>query len=231
MAPYRHHINTYHRLKRARRIKKLSLVILVIFLFIIGFIIFDWIKNSLNNETTVGNSSEATVRSASINIFRTPYFQFQTDKTWRAINEASTDNRRYVYRSYEDILVQHELIVEVDSVEREVLANTQAAYVLPVEIVTNTLKSVGSISPHCKTIINNENDRKQRYINYKETEFPCNPDSSVFVVVAGLIGGNEVIEYDTASDAKRTLKITYRDSTFSPTGRPLSSIINSFQIL
>ncbi len=229
MAPYSHQINTYHRTKRARRFRKISRVVLVIFLIILGFIAYDWFRSSLKN-STVGQSSEATVQSASINIFRTPYFQFQTDKSWREINESST-NKKYVYRSFESILVQHELIVEVDTTQREVLANTQIAHVIPVEILNNTLSAVGAISPHCKTLINDPNDRKQRYISYKETEFPCDPDSSIFVVVAGVVGGNELISYKNTDDTVTTLKITYRDSTYSPNGSPLSSIINSFQIL
>ena len=229
MAPYSHQINTYHRTKRARRFRKISRVVLVIFLVVIGIIAYDWFRSSLKN-STVGQSSEATVRSASVNIFRTPYFQFQTDKTWRAINESST-NKKYVYRSFESILVQHELIVEVDETQRTVLANTQTAHVIPVEIVNNTLSAVGAISPHCKTLISDPNDRKQRYMNYKQTEFPCDPDSSIFVVVVGLVGGNELISYKNADGTTSTLKITYRDSTYSPNGSPLSSIINSFQIL
>ncbi len=228
---YKHNVATHKRRVRSRRLVRVLLVILAFFVLAISYIFFDWVRSNLRNSTSTGNSSDATVRSASINIFRTPYFQFQADKSWRAINEFNTENKRYVYRSYENILVQHEIIIEVDSVNREVLSNTQVAHVLPVEIVNNKLLSVGAISPHCKTLIEDKNDRKQRFISYKETEFPCDPDSSVFLTVAGLVGGNEVISRKTDTGEERSYKITYRDSTFSPSGRPLINIINSFQLL
>jgi len=227
---YHHSVSTYHRSKRARKIKKYTTLLILLIVVGVGAIGIDWVIGRINESSTISIESSASVQSSSINIFRTPYFQFQADKTWREVETAGRQDGRYVYRSYNDFLVRHELIVEVNRSVDVTLDNVQSSRVLPVTIKGNFLSAVGGISPHCKDIINDVNNREQQFVKYKEVTFPCDPDSGQFVVLVGLVNGKHYIE-KKADDGIRTYKIIYRDSTFSPAGRPLVNIINSFQLL
>lgn len=198
----------------------------------LGGVGVDWLLTQLRAQNTaISVSSSATVQSASINIFRTPYFQFQADKSWSEISSPDQEGKRFIYRSFNGAIVQHELIVDIDGKNAVVLDNTQVTRVLPVEIANNTLKAVGGISPHCQTIDENRDSRDQYFAVYKEASFPCNPDGSSFIAVVSLIGGDETITRTLDSGEVRTYNITYRDSTFSPSGQPLNNIINTFQLL
>ena len=94
----------------------------------------------------------------------------------------------------------------------------------------NKLVADGPISDHCESMLPEAERFEQVRLKFKETEFACNPDGSSFVAVAGLIGGNEFIEHTTAGVTKR-YKLTFQDATYAPSGRALSGIINSFQLL
>lgn len=229
--PYQHKVNIHHRQKRARRLRMLAKYSVVLAVLICLVITLDWVWNNVKgNQPAEGIESKTAVQSSTINIFRTPYFQFQADRTWSEVQLESHSNNVYVYRSYNDYLVQHEIRVEVNSNVKESIDNTTVSRVLPVEIKDNNIHSVGDISPSCKDLINDPSNRQQQYLSYKGTTFACDPDSNAFEVSIGLVGGNTTIVNRT-SDKEVTYKITYRDSTFTPNGHPLIGIINSFQLL
>ena len=231
MAPYQHHVNVHHRQKRARRMKKVAKLSVGLVAFIALFITLDWVWNSVREaQPKQGIESRTSVQSSTINVFRTPYFQFQADRTWSEVKIENGSNNTFIYRSYNDYLVQHEIKVVVNSAKTESLDNTRISHVLPVEIRDNNLHAIGEISPHCKDLIPNENNKQQQYVDYKGTKFACNPDSSTFEVIIGLVGGDSTLVKESA-DSKTTYTITYRDSTFTPTGHNLAGIINSFQLL
>lgn len=223
---YQYDQQFHKRKKRSNRILK-AVFVIVVFIAIIATIVFiDWFINNRLDTNVVGRSSDATVQSSSTNIFRTPYFQFQTDDKWSEVE--STEKDKFIYRSFDNQLVTHELIVEVNKGNPTVLGNERVSRVLPVTIDKNRLQTTGPISEHCRELVEDETNRKQQVVSYKEVDFQCNPDSESFLVVVGLIGKNEIIETSTDTGEKRTYKITYRDSTFYPNGRPLGSIINNF---
>lgn len=230
MALYHHRVSNYHKSKRARKIRKLGVLVLILVIIGVGAISMDWVLNRIREDGQDSIGSRVAVQSSTINIFRTPYFQFQADKTWREVDPGNQEVGRYVYRSYNDILVQHELIVEVDKTVATVLDSEQTSRVLPVSVRGNYLLSDGAISPHCKELISDVNNREQQFIEYKQVTFPCDPNGGQFVVLVGQIGGKHYIEKETET-GMRTYKIIYRDSTFSPSGKPLGNIINSFQLL
>lgn len=231
MALYKHQVNTYHRAKRARGLRKA--VYLVVFLAVLGTgaLGLDWVIEKYRaSQSTVSVESVATVQSSSVNIFRTPYFQFQADRTWRESGQENPTDKKFVYRSYTGQLVQNEIIVEVDPKDDVILANTQVSRVLPVEVSDNTLHATGLISPHCRDFISDKANRIQQLVIFEGTTFPCNPDSEQFVVIVATKDANHTIK-KFSDNGVRTFRITYRDSTFSPTGAPLDNIIDSFQLL
>jgi len=190
------------------------------------------IDNFFNRNRSVQIAStgiQAQVQSASINIFRTPYFQFQASKSWREVTDQENVNK-FVYRSYNSNLVEHQFIVEIDEIESISLDNENTTRVIPFKIEGNRLSAPFGISEHCEKLVP-EGSLEQARISFNESEFPCNPDGNSFVAVASLIGGNEFFDH-TASDGKtHRFKLTYQDSTFTPTGRDLKGIIDSFQLL
>ena len=227
--PYHHRVSTHHKVKKAKKIKRFAqFATAMVFLF--GLIVgVDWLINRLNTEQNVSVQSTAAVQSSNINIFRTPFFQFQTDNSWREITSESTE-KRFVYRSLDGLLVQQELIVEIDGGTDIVLANESTTRAYPVQIKNNKLQPTTTISEHCRDLTPVEGDRKQQIVEYEKMTFPCNPDASAFAVLVGQSGGRHYLEKPTF-DGIRTYKIAYRDSTFSPAGRDLPGIVKTFQLL
>ena len=88
MAPYHHHVNTHHRMKRATKLKKFA-KLSVAFVSVLGlFIALDWVwTNVKSGQTVVSKDSSATVQAAQINIFKTPYYRFQADSSWREVTD------------------------------------------------------------------------------------------------------------------------------------------------
>lgn len=192
---------------------------------VIVVVFIDWLLSNIRQEQVVSRGTDATVQSSSTNIFRTPYFQFQTDDSWREIE--SGENEKYIYRSFDSKLVTHEITVEVDKGNPVVLGSERVSRVLPVEIIKNRLSHVSPISPHCTELREDKDNRRQQIVEYRQASFQCNPDSSEFLVSIALVGGSEVIQSETDEGTLRSYKISYRDSTFYPTGRSLDNIIDT----
>lgn len=225
---YHHSQQLHKRQRRSKRILRFSFfVVLVVGVAAIAITIDNFINKSQSIEIA-STGTQARVQAASINIFRTPYFQFQADKSWREVTDQG-DPKRFVYRSYSQQLVQHELVVEVDDIKSVVLANENTTRVFPVIIENSRLVPDGNVSEHCNTMVE-EDSKEQVRLSYKEAEFPCNPDGSSFVSAVSVISDDEIIEHTNDDGVSRQFKLTYQDSTFSPNGRPLFGILNSFQL-
>lgn len=193
------------------------------------YIAVDTFVRSGDEQSAVGDVS-GSVQASTINVFRTQFFQFQADKKWQEVIDSSGTNDRFVYRSFDSTLLQQELIVEVDTIRKVPLDNEQTSRVLPIEIKNNRMVTVDAISPHCERLLDESLRNDQQTVTYRNADFPCNPDSSVFMVAVALVGGNNIIPYNDANDVPREIKITYRDSSFTPTGSQLDNIINTFQL-
>jgi hypothetical protein len=226
---YHHSQQLHRRQKRSRRILKFSFAVFLIAFIAGSAVLIDNIVNGVNSATIASSGTQAKVQSASINIFRTPHFQFQADKDWREVTEEGSPSK-FIYRSYNKDLVEFQFVVEVDEITPIALDNENTTRVIPVTIKNNKLVADGPISDHCESMLPEAERFEQVRLKFKETEFACNPDGSSFVAVAGLIGGNEFIEHTTAGVTKR-YKLTFQDATYAPSGRALSGIINSFQLL
>jgi len=230
VALYKHHVNTHHRATRAKKVKRIGGVLLAVSMIAILGVVADWVNNTYFTDASPVSSSSGSIRSASVNIFRTSFFQFQADKTWREIS-STEGGKKFTYRSFDGAIVQHELTIEVDPKTPVVLANEQTTRVLPITINGNLLNTDDQVSEHCNELQPETEDRHQKMVEYKQVSFPCNPDGSAFVVSVGVIDGDTTIPYKSPDGVAHTIRISYRDSTFSPAGRPLDNIINSFQLL
>lgn len=226
---YHHSRQLHKKQKRSKRLLKFSLAIVMVISISILAIFADNFFNRSKSAEIASTGIQAQVESASINIFRTPYFQFQADKSWREINDQAGNENKFVYRSYNEQLVQNIFTIEVDEIQSVALANENTTRVAPVKIEGNRLQAPFGISDHCKTM-QEFTSLKQIRMSYEEAEFACTPDGNSFVVMVSLIGGNEIIEHTTKDGKTHTFKLTFQDATFSPSGRALRSILDSFQL-
>jgi hypothetical protein len=198
----------------------------VLFVLISLGIGIDWLIGRVrSNSTTVSTESTATVQSSTINIFRTPYFQFQADESWVEAPEASTQNR-FVYKSFKGPLVEHSLVVYVNEKPPAKLAATR---IFTAELDKGLFKKISGPDRHC----NSEQQglkNEPAIIMFNQVTFNCDLGSNTYKVFVGLISGTNVISALRPNGETATYAIVYDDLTFSPTSNQINSIMSTFQI-
>jgi hypothetical protein len=226
VAPYHHQINTHHRVERARKVKKTTQLVVALFLLVSLGIGIDWLIGKINSDTTVvSNESTATVQSSTINLFRTPYFQFQADEKWVEAPEASTETR-FVYKRLSGPLVEHNLVVYVNEKPPAKLAATR---IFTAELDNGLFKKISGPDEHCNSQqegLKNE----PKIITYNQVTFNCDLGSATYKAFVGLIGGTNIITATRPNGETATYAIVYDDVTFSPTSNQINSIMSTFQI-
>jgi hypothetical protein len=227
MAPYQHHVNTHHKAKKARRIKKISKFALVLLILISGGIGVDWLMSRLNlrkNEATF--ETQSSVRASKINIFRTPYFQFQADDSWAEVPEKNTENK-FFYKRFNKQLVEHQLVVFVN---QEPDDNYAATRVMAVELNNGLFTKISEPDRHCNNALAEGGGDGIKIVTFEQVTFKCNLDSETYRVFVGVIGGTNQIEAIRPNGEKATYTIIYDDVTFMPSAGQIDSIIDTFQI-
>ncbi len=226
MAPYHHHVSTHHRTKRAKKVRKLSFFLVVLTFLFVGVVSFDWIATKLRSSTSVVSvESNATVQSSTINIFRTPFFQFQADDSWSEVPEVSTETK-FVYKSLNGPLVEHQLTVFVNE---KAPAKFAATRVFTTELDKGLFKKVSGTEKHCNT---DEEGLKNepKVVTFNQVTFNCDLGSNIFRVFVGIIGGTNEIAATRQNGETATYTIIYDDLTFLPSANQINSIMSTFQI-
>ena len=235
---YHHHVNTHHRIKRSRRV--IRGVQLLVLLFIIGgaYIGVDWLLTNINSsKTVVSSESSATVQSAKINIFQTPYYRFQADSSWREVTDELLSKgdegfQQYLYRSFDKNLIEHELWVAVNLPENYTLQRHNIpTRVVPVKIQPDgTISSLGDVSDPCGVeLADTDKNQEPHIIVQKEVQYLCNLNAvNDYTVVAGVPGGTNRLPMPHA-DGKINITLTYRNITATPDSRQFMSILNTFK--
>lgn len=221
----------YHSRKRLlRRLRYVVLAFLVLVLAGIGFLAYDVYRESVASVTPSDPTKAVTSTIATgTEIQSTPYFQFQTSEKWRAIANETKDGH-YVYRQYSGPLVEQEFVVDVNRVGEEVLALVQTTRVLPVSATeTGNLKLEGNVSDHCKKSVPKETDHTQQIVKISQVSFACNPDSTNYIVVIGVIGGTNVITLPRLNGTTATYKLTYKNVSAQPNARDLDDMVETFE--
>jgi hypothetical protein len=224
---YRHN-DTLHKHKvREKKVRKF--VFFTVFLaFIISAIIAgDYLWGRLTNKSVVSNISTSTVQSATVNIFRTPYYQFQADDSWSEVVDDEEEDTKYVYRSMNGPLVEHQLTVYVNDPNTKKYAATR---VLPVELLKGRFKQVAELGSHCNSDVPEGQRLDELVLTYNQVTFNCNLDSNVFRVFVGVIGGTNEIEAIRPDGKTAVYTIIYDDLRYLPNGSQIDSIIETFQI-
>lgn len=211
------------------KLRHVALVILVAVLVGLGFLAYDVIKQTSSGDTPTQATTPVTSTIASNSeIYSSPYFQFQTSKKWRAIANESRDGH-YVYRQYNGPLVEQELTVDINPISAEVLALVQTTRVLAARVSeTGALQPEGGVSEHCKSVVK-AGDKAQQLVKMNQVTFACNPDSTSYTVVIGLVGGTNDMNLVRPDGSKAIYRIKYQNVTAQPSPRDVDNIVETFE--
>ncbi len=242
MALYQHHINNHRRSKRAGKFKRVSLVLGILILLGGVGVGVDWLITNIRATKTVTSiESSATVQSARINIFQTPYYRFQADSSWREVTDelnlgqSQDGSKQFLYRSYDKNFIEHELWVTVNLPrEQAVVRHNVPTRVLPVSVGEDgSILPLDVVSDPCVEVLPKENPNLEiQTVTQKDISYLCNPNQvNDYTVTAGVPGKDNRILVPQKDGERATLTIVYRNITASPDSRQLESILNTFKTL
>lgn len=223
---YNNHLNY---MKRKRFILKVRIVLVLILVLIIGagtLFYFKYIK-STNPNTQEKTTSEITssVIAPSINIFRSPFFQFQADKNWVEIPNESNPNK-FVYRSLRENLIEHELTIYIDQVPAN-LATTHVLAVSPTD--SKSRLAIGDISDTCVKIVPSNNPSIYYQAKLLDIQFNCDVTNSVYSVAAGEKGGGTLLSLIRPNGTQAKYTFIYKNLKAESDYVKLSEILSTFQ--
>lgn len=240
MAPYKHDVSTYQRSKRARKIKKASLVLMLI-IAIGGLIVgIDTFLTDIRSENTVvSKESRATVESATINIFQTPYFRFQADDSWLEVTDDPNlsnlpeGSYQYLYRSYNKDFIDHEIWVTINLPEDyKIPRHNIPTRVLPVRIEKDgSITQIGDVSEHCfEALSDSDQNLKPHILTQNQITYYCHPnETNSYTVTLGIPSGTNVLPMPNSLEGSVDVTITYRNITQAKQSAVFERILRTFQ--
>jgi len=218
------------RYRILHRLRYFAFFALIVVLIGIGFLAFDILRQTKAGDTPTQSTTPitSTIESNS-QIQSSPYFQFQTPKKWRNIANETREGH-YVYRQYNGQLVEQEFVVDVNPVSAEVLALTQNSRVLAARApASGALVVEGTVSDHCKKAVKPGTEKTQQIVKMNQVTFACNPDSTNFVVVVGLVGASTDMSLTRPDGTRAVYRMTYRNVSAQPTARDVDNIVSTFE--
>jgi len=200
---------------------------MVVFFAVIAVGVAIKIEAMINNDKNTTDATTSAVTTSyfapSTQIFRTPYFQFQANKTWAEVPSESTANK-FVYRSLRSNLIEHELTIYTNSPP----TNLAATHVLPVKPSNaNTELIPGTVSKHCRE--GNNMTASDQMVNVDGIQMLCDVDNTQYKVIAGVKDAGTVITLTRPNKSKQSYTIYYTNVTARPEASQLIEILNSFQ--
>ncbi len=220
---YNQQLNYRRRKRFLRRLMITVLIFIVLILAVIGYFYYDNFRTGNYNTPEQTTSAPTTSNIApSIQVFRSPYFQFQTDKYWSEDPAASKDGK-YVYRSLRSNLLEQQLTVYINSSP----PNLAVTHVLVAELNGNRGFKTVKLSDHCgKAQKNNSSSFKT---TLDQVTFTCFGDDTRYTALVGLAGGTPTISLPRPDGSTAAYTIYYSNVTADPDPKQLTEIVNSFQ--
>lgn len=221
---YNQQLNYQRRRSFLVRVRVLLLMLIVLVIAVAAYWYYS-VDSRQNSNTTESSTSQETSGyfAASIQIFRSAYFQFQADKTWAEVPAESTPTK-FVYRSLRANLVEHDLTIYVNTIPPNLAANR----VLPVNLKGDAEFLPLSVSDHCKKSAGSGsvNDIDLTQDNVK---FRCDADSTNYTVLVGKAGGSTVLNLLRPDGTTANYAILYSNLKATPDAAQISQIADSFQ--
>ncbi|OGL30582.1 hypothetical protein A3F37_01795 [Candidatus Saccharibacteria bacterium RIFCSPHIGHO2_12_FULL_41_12] len=220
---YHYQLDHHHQKKFLRRT---SWFLIFVIVCIVGFAGYAYIDNlnesSANTEEKTTSGASAGYFAPAVGIIRSPYFQFQANKSWAQATSDSTGNK-FVYRSLRDSLIERELTIYVNG-----SPSLSATRVLPVNLKGTAEFLPQAVSDHCGKTFPTKQQSIQS-VTLDRVNFNCQPDSTAYTVFVGLVGGSTQIALTRPNGQKAMYTIYYSDVTATPSVSHLSEIISTFQ--
>lgn len=218
---YRTNLSKYRILRKHKRAILVLSVLLLIVLVIYGIFIWYIHQGDRNYQP------QTDLKSKNFNpleTFKTAYFTFDTDKSWKFIPSESTNNK-FVYRSFEKNITLRDLTVYIDSLP----PNPLLTYVLPVE-ENNDRFLIGNISDHCKNYLKTkpgDNNPVEDIID--SVKINCQVDGTSYTAGTGVKGGSYQATLTRKDGQPKKYFLLYHDLEFDPEPSQFVNITQSFR--
>ncbi len=223
--PRYHHRNSYHQqTKFLHKTRRFVLWILGLVLLAGLILLVDSKRESVRSTQPSAPTQEISANfSPPIEVFQTPYFQFQTGKGWKLVTEESTGSK-FVYRKFSGTLVEHEVDVHVN----DPAFKQSATRTLPLKVNSQNRLEPMAVSEHCKKVISGPIPGTPKVVTVSEVQFLCNPSGVEYQVVAGMQGGSSAMKLTRPDGSSAVYHIVYNNVKYSPDEREFVKIIDTF---
>jgi type II secretory pathway pseudopilin PulG len=211
--------------KKFNRRRLILAIIIVIILGAVGFATWKIYKD-LQNQNAINSKESNSSSVAAMQVYRSPYFEFQDSGGSWELDKNSTDSK-FAYYKHKDNVVQHELLIYVNSVP----SNLDASRGLPVVIKNSTAFEPGTVTEHCHSVYGANEPMRQRVVTMSGAAFPCVPDTSQFSVYVTKIGGNQILQLRRVNGSSIQFVIYYRDLRAVPDGKTITGIVATFHTI
>ncbi len=222
---YDYHESSHRKKKFLKRAYIAVMVVLLLVIAVgIAFKVDSMLKRERNSQEATTSAVTTSYFAPSTQIFRTKYFQFQTNKIWAEAPADSTENK-FVYRSMRNNLIEHELNIYV----KETPANLSATRVMPVTTINGNKELVpGTVSKHCREKAG-AMTAADKIVNMDGIDMLCNVDNTQYSVIVGKKGEGTILTLTRPDKQKLTYVIYYTNVTANPEASQLVDILNTFQ--
>lgn len=223
---YYYHQANYHRAKRfTRRFKHILIGVFLLIMLGAAAIGFDYLWENLqqSGQKTV-TTATSDYYSAPVKIFRSPYFQFQTDNSWSEVTSESQTNV-YAYRRARQQFIDHELFIYVNKIP----PNLAATRTLPVNLTSTGELLPLKVSKHCTDTFEPKAPKSIKVVALDNVSFLCNPHDSAYTVILGVQEAGTELKLPRPDKSTATFVIVYKNLTALPEGSQIEQITETFQ--
>lgn len=221
---YNNHLNYQDRKHFLFKVRLIIISILSLAIMTGAYIYFNlMLQREANTEGSTTSQQTSSYFAPTVNIFRSPYFQFQANNSWAEVPSESTSSK-YVYRSLRSNLIEHELVIYVNQIP----ANLSANHILPVNLKSGGELLPMSVSEHCSKAMVTPSSQS-REVLMDRVKFLCHSDSTTYTVLVGQADGNSSLNLLRPDNATTSYSILYTNLKANPESAQLMQIIESFQ--
>lgn len=221
---YYYKISSHSKKRYLRRVYIFIAVLLSITLAIFAYIKIDaYLQKNQNAPSATTTEKTTGYFAPTTKIFRTQYFQFQSDDSWVEM-PAESSSTEYVYRGFRNNLIEQELIIYVGVIP----SNLSGTRVLPVSIKEDKQFSINQVSDHCNKATGGP-IIGQAQVSFQDVTMLCDVDGTQYQVLVGLIGGTTNLTLSRPDGTNEVYAIYYKNVKASPDSIQFSQIVSSFQ--
>jgi hypothetical protein len=203
------------------------LFVLLVIIIVVVFLAL-WFLRQQNDDSGQATSRGETTFNNPFKTFKTDYFKFKTDKSWKYVPEESTPSS-FVYRSSKNKLVLRDLTVYINTIPSNILLTR----VLAADAGKTGFKSI-EISPHCKDVLPSgylDSSRNPVDVTMDGVTFACQVDSSQTTIGTGTRGGGLGASLSRKNGSRAQYFLLYHDLEFTPKTSVFEDIVEQFQSL